>query len=392
MRARRRLAILTLVVAVLGVCLAAPSAVSGGVTPDPYDVARAVAQANLLDARSGWLRPSPAYSGSWARDSFWTSGILGADVGRRALAHFGAQMTPDGQVPTKLDAPEGPANYYEDESTLIYLIWAFRDNGQPQQRLTRAWRWISKRVGPDGSYWTPSGTFHTWHDTMLFFDRDVASYNQGLYAVAALAASRLGIASPAEAELAATAYRRLYRPDLGYLPVSLKMDYRDTSALTGEFLARTLLSLSILDDSAVISTVRSLPRAGDGFLVLSTRRGEYLDASAFFMPSAEGSYQNGGSWLLYDTMAWSTAWMAGASEASAMPARRMLAEVTDGTLYEFLPTGPATGHVPLHRDYGWSSYAWFGLGVRQGQSRQFLPSAPTARDAGASAPRPISNS
>lgn len=383
MRSARYWILLALALSVAALLMAAPAYPARALMPDPYDVARTVAEANLIDARSGWLRPSPAYTGSWTRDSFWTSGLLGADVGRRALAHFGAQMTADGHVPTKLDSPAGPPNFYEDESTLIYVIWAYRDWGQPQERIAQAWRWISRQVSPDGFYWTPGGTFHTWHDTLLFPERDVASYNQGLYAVAAIAAMKLGIATQEEAALAADAYRRLYRSDLGYLPVSMRMDYRDASALTGEFLARTIFKISVLDDAAVVSTVRSLPRAGDGFLVLSTRNGTYLDPLSFFIPIAEGSYQNGGSWLLYDAMSWSTAWMAGAQEASAMPMRRMTAETSDGTLYEYLPTGPAVGKVPLHRDYGWNSYAWFALGVRQGQALPFPPVSPSSRDAGA---------
>src|SRR5450756_941511 len=95
-----------------------PLAASRAVMPDPYDVCRSVAEANLLDSKSGWMRPSPAYSGNWLRDAFWTTGILGPEVGRRALAHFGARLTLDGQVPTKLDPTDSTPIYYDDESTL----------------------------------------------------------------------------------------------------------------------------------------------------------------------------------------------------------------------------------------------------------------------------------
>lgn len=356
----------------LAVCLAAPPTAAGKPTaPEPYDVVRWVAEANLLDARSGWLRPAPAYHGSWVRDSFWTSAILGADVGRRSLAHFGARLTPDGQAPTKLESPNGEAHYYDDESTLIYLIWAYRDNGPPTHRRAQAWSWVSNHVA-DGFYWTQGGTFHTWHDTFLFAERDVASYNQGLYAVAAMAAQRMGLATPREVALAARAYRRLFRADLGYLPVSLKLDHHDASALVGEFLARQIFKVSLLDDSAVVSTVRRLPRAGDGFLILSARDGSYLDASAFFTPVAPGRYQNGGSWVLYDALSWASAWMAGMDEARAMPIKRLTAETNDGTLYEYLPTGPDARQFPLHRDYGWSSFAWYATMARRGETRPFL--------------------
>lgn len=138
----------------------------------------------------------------------------------------------------------------------------------------------------------------------------------------------------------------------------------------------------------VTSTVRQLPRAGHGFLVLSSRFGDYLDPTAFFITMAPGTYQNGGSWLLYDAMAWSTAWMAGAENARAMAQRRLEAEAFEGTLYEFLPTGPAAGTTPPHRDYGWNSYAWLAVGTQQGQARPLIPPSPSARDAGAAAVRP----
>lgn len=362
-----------------------PLAASRAVMPDPYDVCRSVAEANLLDSKSGWMRPSPAYSGNWLRDAFWTTGILGPEVGRRALAHFGARLTLDGQVPTKLDPTDSTPIYYDDESTLLYVIWTARDDAQPLERVARAWKWISRHV-VDGEYWTPAGTFHTWHDMLLFPSPDVASYNQGLYVVAALAANRLGVANPGDVEAAAYAYRRLYRPDLGYLPASQQLDYHDASALTGEFLARSVYYRSILDDAAVVSTVRALTRAGQGFLVLSARDGSYIDPSAFFFPVDGGRYQNGGSWLLYDAISWSTAWMAGDDEARGMAMKRLRVESVDGTLYEYLPTGPLAGRAPTHSQYGWDSYAWFTAGLPQDPSKPLVQVPPEARDASASAP------
>lgn len=366
--------------------LAVPTVAAGRpFAPDPYAVCRSVAEANLLDPKSGWMRPAPAYNGNWLRDAFWTTAILGSDAGRRALSHFGASLTPDGQAPTKLDPTGGAATYYDDESTLIYIIWTARDDAQPLERAVRAWSWVSRHV-VDGAYWTPTGTFHTWHDLLLFPSRDVAAYNQGLYVVAAMAANQLGVATPADVDAAARAYRRLYRSDLGYLPVSQYLDYHDASALVGEFLARTTYNRSVLDDDVVVSTVRALTRSGQGFLNLSARGGSYLDSSAFFLPLKSGSYQNGGSWLLYDAMSWATAWMAGADEARGMAMKRLQAESADGTLYEYLPTGPLAGTAPTHSQYGWDSYAWFTVGVRQGSSEPLLQTSPDARDAGVSTP------
>jgi hypothetical protein len=365
--------------------LVAPSVAAGmPVSPGPYDVCRSVAESNVLDPKSGWMRPAPAYGGNWLRDAFWTTGILGPEEGRRAQAQFGARLAPDGRAPTKLEPDDSHPIYYDDESTLLYVLWAGRDGGQPLERVVGAWNWIGRHVS-NGDYWTPTGNFHTWHDNLLFPSRDVASYNQGLYVAAAIAANRLGIAKQSEVDAAANAYRRLYRLDLGYLPTSRLLDYHDASALTGEFLARSLFKRSILDDDEVVSTVRNLTREGDGFLVLSARAGNYLDPSAFFMPMEPGRYQNGGSWLLYDAMSWSAAWMAGADEARGMALKRLMAEAADGTLYEYLPTGQADGKVPLNSEYGWNSYAWLTVGQPQDSYEPVVRMHPAARDAGVSA-------
>lgn len=341
---------------------ASPGVAAGPITPTPAEAAWMVAEANILDPATGWIRPSPHYSGSWLRDSFWTTGYLGSGMGRRALERFGSRLNAAGQAPTKLDTASGPAYYHDDESTLLYLIWAARDGGQSADRLSRAWGWVRRHVA-DGGYWTGQGNFHTWYDTLIFPDRDVAAYNQGLYATAAIAATRWGLADAKDADAARDFYRWMVRPDLGYLPISLRLDYHDASALVGELLARSLFGQALLHDATVVATVRALPRSGPGFPVLARRDGSYLDPGQFFLPSAKGRYQNGGSWLLYDVLAWSVASKAGMDEAREMAMKRMRLESVDGTLYEYLPTGPSANNTPLRVNYAWNSYAATALGL-----------------------------
>jgi hypothetical protein len=260
-----------------------------------------------------------------------------------------------------------PDQYYDDESTLLYLIWAIRDGGQPSDRLDQAWRWVSDHV-VNGAYWTPAGNFHTWHDTFVFPSADVATYNQGLYAAAVLAAQRVGLAGDAEVEAAVSAYRSLYRGErgYGYLPVSKNLDYRDVSALVGQVLARTIFDESLLEDWAVIKTVRALPRAGQGFAVLTDRYGMPLPDENFSPRLARGEYHNGGSWLLYDVLAWTAARMAGDKTAGGAAENRLLSEVSTGTLREYLRTGTAArlGSSPARTDYAWNSYACTAISWR----------------------------
>ncbi len=334
-----------------------------------YEVCQSVAETNLLDA--GWMRPSPDYwDGNWLRDAFWTSGFAGPGVGRIALANFGAYLSSKGQAPTALGRNGARSQYHDDESTLIYVIWAARDGGQPQKRVSLAWSWVRSHV-TSGAYWTPPGNFRTWHDTLVFTQSDVSAYNQGLYATASIAAYQLGVAEPEEVQAAAAFYRRLYRPDLGYVPASLNLDYHDASVLAGETLSRSLFGQALLDDSTVLATVRGLPRAGPGFIVLTSADGSYLDDTAFSPGSAQGRYQNGGSWLLYDILTWQAARMAGARDAGLLAERRLAGEVAMGTLHEYLPTGPVKrmGEIPRRVDYAANAYACVAVGLSAASSR-----------------------
>ncbi len=322
-----------------------------------------VAEGNLLDPGVGWLRPSPDYlDGDWLRDAFWASSLLGPSLGRRALDNFGRQLNAAGQAPTRLGLDGVGNQYLDDEPTLLYLLWAYRDGGQPPGRVLKAWSWVREHV-VDGAYWTPPGGFHTWHDTFVFPERDVVAYNQGLYAAAALAASQLGIASRAEAEAAVAAYRRLYSDQLGYLRFSLALAYHDPSALVGEVLTRTLLGRPLLDDEAVLATVSSLPRAGPGFRVLAAGNGSGLPPSAFSPAASPGVYQNGGSWLLYDVLAWQAASLAGSPTAQASGRQRLAFEVASGSLHEYWIASAGELRAGVHRDYAWNAYACRALGL-----------------------------
>ena len=358
---RRWLAlVVTLSLLALAVAWAEPAQPGDG---EAARLCLATAEVNLLDPGVGWLRPSPDYlDGNWLRDAFWTTSALGTRIGWRALEHFGSQLSPAGQAPTRL-GPDGLGNqYFDDESTLLYFLWAYRDGGQSPGRLAKSWGWVRRHVTA-GGYWTPAGGFRTWHDSFVFPTDDVSAYNQGLYAAAALAAARLGLADAAEAEAAVGFYRYLYRPGLGYLPFSLKFAYRDASALVGEVLARSLLGRSLLDDAAVLATVEHLPRAGPGFRVLTAPDGAYLPLAAFTPNFLPGVYQNGGSWLLYDVLAWQAAALAGSAPAKAAGRERLAFEVARGSLYEYWTTSDAGLLRGERRDYAWNAYACPALGV-----------------------------
>ena len=83
---------------------------------------------------------------------------------------------------------------------------------------------------------------------------------------------------------------------------------------------------------------------------------------------ADGSYQRGGSWYLYDMQMLMAAYLHGAKDAEdLMIWRTKLELLRDGTTYEYLDTVEGTGNKP---NMGWNA-AIYGLWselIRQGRA------------------------
>src|SRR5207244_12347403 len=147
----------------------------------------------------------------------------------------------------------------------------------------------------------------SWWDAYHFPTAGTLSYSQGLYAVALRCAQHLDLALPPHAVAdAERAYRALYNPRLGSLPVATQLPASDPSALTGEFLSLWLFRRPILSDAAVLSTFHHLVPFGTGFEAVVLPSGD-PDSGTGFPGSPTmgipGDYQNGASWLLYDALA-----------------------------------------------------------------------------------------
>ncbi len=335
-----------------------------------------------VSSAGDWVRPGGPYYEMYARDTFWVlMALRDIDLSGRIYRKFADQQYASGHIPTLL-ARDGRREAKEDESTLLFILWAYtlwkagtRLQSEP---VTKAWQFVEKHV-QRGRYVTGPGTYHYWLDTLGFGGPDVVAYNQGLYAVAARCARQMGIATSAtQATEAEQAYRGLYRPEFQTITLSEKSDLLDVSSLAGEYLALHLTNRPILTDDQVQSTLQTFVVVthsdGEflGYRVSSHNGGEYLDPS--WLPESTdnlpGEYQNGASWLLYDALALGAGILHNDSTARGLLLSRFRSEVRlERSLHEYLsthPNSPYFGVGPAYRrGYGWNAFAHI-IGERVG--------------------------
>jgi hypothetical protein len=317
--------------------------------------------------RYALVHPSGAYGGVWLRDSFWTLTALGDPaLSGRALSHFASRQRPGGQVPTQFTSfLRGPI-YHADESTLLFLIWSAWQSqaGGPQPgqaTLRRALSYIRSQA-PDGLYRSMPGGYASWFDSFKLRQADTLSYNQGLYAVALLAAQALHLdVTSAEMARGIAGYRALAAKPGGYLRFSRRLAYHDISGLVGEYLSLWLFHRSLLDDRTVRATLATQTRFAGGFRVVEDTHGRYLPARAFLVRQPPGDYQNGGSWLLYDYLALAVGYLHHLPGMGQRMHQRLRAEFHQGaTFHEYLNTNPHAwyyGREPRWRDgFSWDTH------------------------------------
>jgi hypothetical protein len=321
-----------------------------------------------------WVRPGGPYYEMYTRDSFWiVQALRDMDLSARAYKRIAAQQYLNGQIPS-LISPDGSRDRKDDESTILFIIWSYliwKAGARPAEPpIFKAWAYLDGQV-KKGKYVTGSGTYHYWLDTLAFGKPDTVSYAQGLYSLAARCAKQMGL-EPSAAKITAAeqAYRGLFKPEIGAITLSENTDFLDVSCLAGEYLSLHILKEPILPDDVVRATVGSFSPVyypeGDflGYMVTSMLSGEYLDPS--WLPESPdnvyGEYQNGGSWLLYDSLALGAAALHGDPDAKSLLLARFASEVrTERHLHEYLSTHPYSPHYGVgpsfRRDYGWSSFA-----------------------------------
>src|SRR3989338_368049 len=268
--------------------------------------------------KQAFLRASPFHCDNWVRDSFYgTLFIDEPDFEAHVLSQFDKADT-SGHLPTTRLFPGTRTWAFDDESTMLGLIWRAKlaQSGEPveaneQSRWRQRWEWVQSHT-QFGQYVSPAGTEHSWFDTYHFPRADVNTYTQGIYAATTVAVTRLGLGNGSEIAEAVDGYQQLQHSS-GRLQFSRSQPYTDVSSLTGEFLAMALFGEQLLSDSIVLETVYSLPKNSGGIPVVATEDGGYLNPREFNRQYLPGDYHNGGDWPLFNAFAHATAEKHGAS-------------------------------------------------------------------------------
>lgn len=325
-----------------------------------------------------WIRPSDFYPDCFSRDTYW---ILAALQSRPLLElarqrfHGDQQNQADGHVATTLrvDLTQPPTRDWDDDSTLMDVIREYdyaRLGGTPDlDSLGRSFNFIKGHI-QNGLYATVgdvrSGAYHYWADTFRAQFPQAITYNQGLLCVALEALDRLGVNVGADLKAQAEkAYATMAGPtDSEAMPQRLGGAAMDASALVGDALAIYYFGKPFLPDARIKATFDRMTTATAvydhggfvGFRVLSNFDGSYLDRGQFIGPdSRPGNYQNGGSWLLFDSLALYAAAGHGIARAGELLVQRVLSEFERSrAFHEFTRTSPYIEDVRVN--YGWNAF------------------------------------
>lgn len=354
------------------------------------DMARS--NVRTVDGRRA-IVPSPIYAnGIYARDAFYAAfGIEDPDLSDESYRWFeGAQNPETGQITTAVpfDPTDASLQPQDDETTLLFTIWSgiLHRSGRPidRQVVERAWAFVQGHV-EDGQYVSAPGDFRYWADCWQLSGPDVIAYNQGFYALAARFALEMGLSGVTEATVtdAVSGYRAIYRPDLGFLPLSAwdaGNGAQDVSALLPELLYRYHFDEGLLDDAAVLSSVdHNLATASitgdDGSLVgiknIAAADGGFAYPANFSCTSMRrpGDYHNGGYWPMYTLAELALAYGI-ESRTSYRTAIETLVEqeLGDGSPKEYWELSPGREGTlqPGRDDYSWNAllvpvFRWAGL-------------------------------
>lgn len=301
-----------------------------------------------------WVVPGIEYANKqYTRDAFWQSMILPEDM---AWQCYQAVY---------------PQRYKYAECGLIFLIWSYRvwqAGGKADLKRAQDAMDYIKDYCKDGCYLTgkPGETkydFKSWYDICAFETDDVITYNQGLLAVAMMAAEAMGIAPAVPAKEAAEQYRRLFNGR--YFPLSRKKQCLSLDVLIGDVLSFLLFDQFLLPDDAVRTcyefvTQKSQTPYGckvvcgeDGGFLPMEAHGAYGYVNEHQLALHPGEYAYGGSYYLYEMLFHIGGYLHGAPHAQdQLIARGKLDFTIGGTFYEHINTVTGQGNKA---NQGWNA-------------------------------------
>ena len=270
---------------------------------------------------------SRLYPGTYVRDAlFW--GPLALDdpeLGYECYTWFADSQLENGQIRSAVPLRPEDASALEpkdDEGTLLFVIasdW-LRVNGYRLRReldvdrIQRAYLWIDRHVA-NHRYLSPAGPFRYWADTIKPDSDETIAHNQGLLCLARRAMVNMGLGGITEDDVVAAhaAWRAMYDPNAGYLPLGQYSNFaraQDNSAVFPEWLSRYLYDEPILTDEMVVSHAEHMMNTASvyddaghmaGIKIICGENGEFLPPEWFHEAglNVPGDYQNGGYWPMY---------------------------------------------------------------------------------------------
>lgn len=308
--------------------------------------------------------------GMFSRDSFWQSlskSIITNAIESNCIASFEASQLGSGQILTRT-GPGGSG--FHDESTLFYIIRNYfnktnRGLSLNTTDLQKAFDYVLTQVTND-AYINNSGSTQSWNDNFVFSSGGYSGYVQGLLCVAYKCALALGLTGITQTNLtnAITKYQALYDSNNLYIKFTSDTTYMSPDVLVGEALSLYLFNTKLLTDTQVnnhVAKLVSLSSTAQGLKNISNSAdGSYLDPGAFSPTSVQGEYQNGGSWFLYDYLAFYAARQHGYSLGQQYMDQRIATEiVTDPVSHEYAQTLNTLPNYPSEtakrHGYSWNT-------------------------------------
>lgn len=315
------------------------------------------------------IYPSNNYNfGMFMRDSFWQSFLLPNAYEQTALTRFESKQHATGQMPRAIRTNGTTIEYHADESALLYIIRVYIDSVKRgltynSTVLTNAITYILSIVVTNQYQCTSSdsGLSKTWMDGFIYTTGSFAGYNQGLYCVALKCLQALGVGNITNAQVinAIAQYQALYNSGLGYVTFTSDKTYLAPDVLVGEALSLYLFGTPMLTNIAVNNTVAAIQAKATiyGAPDVQTSAGAYLQTNEFTNNISQGDYQNGGSWFLYEYLAYYAAKKHGATGMDSAIANRKAIELNVNPVsHEYLKTNgsPLGSESAARHVYSWN--------------------------------------
>ncbi len=347
-----------------------------------------------VNAKRDWIIPSQAYPNYFfARDSFWALVTL---QDRQLLEmtqqrfHTDQKNNPDGHIATALliDGSKPEKRDRDEESPLFDIIREYelmRQGGTPDKNsLALTLNFILKDHIRNGRYVTlgeqrpgdDTNCYHYWADSYRPGSKaepspQVIAYNQGLLCVALQALEKMGIQFDPNLKTQAEAtYANLTNPqDNTSLPQKEGSDVVDVSSLVGEALSLYYFNKPLLTNERVQTTLNRFSKVfypdGNflGFQVITSFDGSLRPIEEYTAQAtnADGNYQRGGSWMLFDELALYAGARHKVAEASGLFLQRITSEFRKvASSHEFLNTAGSDpgSSEPTRDNYGWNSFIY----------------------------------